>query len=831
MWVGLALALLCGGCIEAPPSTADASITERYDPQWAGCVDVGRAGCRLIDPTLVVWLPDEHSWTWTLDEHAVEPTREHVADGTRFTFDVSALDEPASLRLHEGEAAAWALELLPRRLEPENLGRDVVEGLRADAPEARNALANELLAEPTGDPANELLRIHVARRLRFDARDPGGSIEAMLPLLEREGELAGMLGAWDVRCEAALVGLFIGTQLERPPVVERWRDLESECRARAPGLAGRFDHHLGTHARHVGHYEDAERRLDRATATALRLQPHHIFETELEKLDLYVRTARWSSARTQIERLDGLGLSACDRALSGSEVGFARVRARQGGGDLGDPRPGLHAALNAHETMPCKNVTRAANDRLKLGYAAALDGDGAALRTIVESLSTAKLSGKHRLQHAELQMQLAVFEQRYDEVPGLLAQLDDALDRGEPEARWRVWMVAADAAERSGDVDRALAAYASAEAVLDTLWRGVGSDSLRARWLASFRRSAIGAMKLHRAQGNDEAAACAARRARLRALLPPQSAPCDRTWARRADEAVFLIVPADDRWSVFIVEDDRVVEATDVVPPSSEHEGWWDPWDDVLARARRVRILAAGEALMAPLHRTHWRGAPLLRTRPVTYGLDLPPQTPRSGVPTASIVFSDADPLRTLGRYRDELRALQTPLASQGWTTRWLDTPTSEAMTQQGAPADGLLLYYGHGMRVGLEGQARTSDAVGSTALRLRDDALWGPADVAALEHPPRWAVLLGCEVGAPDASSWRGGLNVAHAMLLEGTDAVLASPAPIDARAAAGLGHALLTSLDSNAFDLAEAWHVLWARQPPSGLEADLQQLRIWSR
>ena len=126
MWVGLALALLCGGCIEAPPSTADASITERYDPQWAGCVDVGRAGCRLIDPTLVVWLPDEHSWTWTLDEHAVEPTREHVADGTRFTFDVSALDEPASLRLHEGEAAAWALELLPRRLEPENLGRDVV---------------------------------------------------------------------------------------------------------------------------------------------------------------------------------------------------------------------------------------------------------------------------------------------------------------------------------------------------------------------------------------------------------------------------------------------------------------------------------------------------------------------------------------------------------------------------------------------------------------------------------------------------------------------------------------------------------------------------------
>ncbi|MBV1861629.1 MAG: hypothetical protein KUG77_24635 [Nannocystaceae bacterium] len=796
-----------------------------------------------------VWFPEtEPSWRWTIDGDATLPIVEDADGGARFSFDLSASEpNPHTLALWDSqdEVALFGLELAPDRIQLDNFefAHEVQAALQSTSPQVRGDAAKSLLADPSTTEAEELARAHYARILAYDDSDPNASAKAVLAALEREERLATAGGYWSVSCGTALIGAYFGTLGEKPELLLRPRLREAECRVWSTDLGNRFDHYLGKQALHEGAYADAEARLSRVLELSKRLHPEQSISVSESLMELFVRTGRLHEAQRELESLEALPLNLCQRAMAESSIGFIRIRARQSEGNLGDPRPGLLTALRAHAPGgDCSNVALHIHDLTKLGYDASLRGDTPGLRHYVEQLSQTRLDGKYRHQAAELELELAIAQRRFSEVPTLAEAMHRLTTQSEPEARWRLQMILAKAATAQGNSAAAQAAYVAAEGVLNELWTGVSSYAIRARWLDAYRRSALGLLRVRLDLGDLEGAACAARSARRRALQMRDDpnitkGSCEIDWARGEDELVFLIVPASaDDWYVFVVVEERVVEASLVAAPTSGHDTrWWDPWTAALGSSRRVRILASGAALRAPLHQLGWQGEPLMQQRPVTFGLDLDTSQDQEG-PTslsASVVFADADPYRSLTRYAPDIREVHATLERGGWSAGWRETSGGSLPMADAIQPGGLLFYYGHGQRVSVTRSSPLShdNDVGSTALLLAPDAQWGTQDVSSLDHAPRWAVLLGCDVAFPDDRSWSGGLNLAHALLLAGTNEVLAATGPLDAKMAAQVGARLFSGHASEAFELSDALHRLWATDPSPEALPPFSPLRVWSR
>ncbi len=850
----LVLTIGCaGGCDDtSTKGLAEARDSAVVEPIWSGCLLTGEGRrCQLYRPPLVLWLPkSDPSWTWTFDDRKTEPAHEDAANGVRFIFDPSMYEDGAhtvALWDAEGESPLFRLDLVPDPIHASNFGfaADVEAALEKTSATARLEAAKRVLSGPSPSEVETLARIHYARLLTYIEGDPIGSSESVLALLEREDRVSAEGDFWGVRCSGAITGMFWGTLLEQPEMVRRWGQLEGQCRHRSAAVEARFDQHLGKQALYEGAYAEAEDRLSNARDIAARVLPAQRIEASKELMDLYVRTGRWSEAGREIESLQAvLPMGTCDRADAESSIGFVRIRAHQSNNaDLGDPSPGLEMALQEHAPQgECPNVAFHIHDLVKLGYAAELRGDTTALRGYVERLSSEPLFGKYRHQTAELQLLLAVAEERFSEVPALASAMDDLASDSEPEAQWRRQMILAEAATAQGNNAAAQQAHVAAEVVLDELWAGVSSNALRARWLSAYRRSAVGLMRLRLEVQDLEGAACAARSARLRALDPGDESglageTCRRVWARAQNEVVFLIVPeADDDWTVFTIQKEQVVEATRVpAPDRDDAHDWWNRWTDAIRSADRVRILASGVALRAPMHQLSWLGEPLIQQRPVTFGLDLDPAHTQKAAPTpaASVVFADADPYRALGRYAADLREVHRVLERGGWSPRWRDSSGPAPAMDDAITPGGLLVYYGHGERVDVTQSAPlgSADDVGTTALLLDHDTHWGAEDVSALGQVPRWAVILGCDVAFPDVESWSGGLNLAHALLLGGTHQILAATGPVDASSAAQLAAPLLAASASAKLDLSDALHKVLATAAGSKALPGLGSLRVWSR
>ncbi len=789
------------------------------------------------------------SWKWTLDGAPISPTREDIDSGVRFSFETTALDDgPHSLTLSEDsdELPLFTLQVVPDPVVLDNFafGTEVKAALASRSPADRTELADALLAGPSISEMEEVARVHYARLLAYDKRDPGGSADAVLRLLEREEKLAAELGLWSVHCGAALLGVYWGTFRQDSELTRRWKPLEASCRGRSSGLDAKFDHYVGKQALREADYADAEVRLSNARTVASRVLPEQSVEASKNMMELYVRTGRWSEAEREVRSLQALVLGHCERANLESWLGFVRIRARQNGTPrFGATRPGLELARRAHRPGgACENAYLLAHDLAKLGYDAALRGDASALRDSVEQLSKMRLDGKYASQAAELELELAVLERRFSEVPSLSLAMERLAMDGEPEARWRRHMILARAALAKDDNAAAQLAYLAAEDVLDQLWDGVNSDALRARWLSAYRRSALGLMRARLDDDDLEGAACAARSARLRALdlqhvSGVERGPCERPWARSDGEAVFLIVPeTKDDWYVFEIVEEQVVGVTHArAPGTGENTDWWDAWTDAIGSAGRVRILASDAALHAPLHALTWRGEPLIQQRPVTFGLDLDPLRAQRRVVSApaSVVFADADPYRSLQRYAADIRRVYSTLEQGGWGPRWLETSTRIPKMKDAIDPGGLLVYFGHGERVSAEGSAMLEHAgdVGSTALLVANNTYWGIEDVSGLDAVPWSAVLLGCDVAFPDGRSWTGGLSLAHALLLAGTSEVLAATGPLEAAMAAEVGVPLFTDQTPQRLELSVALHEVWSKASGPGTRAPLAALRVWSR
>jgi tetratricopeptide (TPR) repeat protein len=196
------------------------------------------------------------------------------------------------------------------------------------------------------------------------------------------------------------------------------------------------------------------------------------------------------------------------------------------------------------------------------------------------------------------------------------------------------------------------------------------------------------------------------------------------------------------------------------------------PFKKRIERAKRIRVLPAGRLESVDFHALPFGNAILLAGRPVVYGLDLPGSAapvPLSGRHALLV----ADPRGDLPGTRVEVESVARILTSgpRPWTTEELkNTEASAESVQRRLAAADLLHYAGHGSFSGFGGWESRLLLANKTQLTLRD--------FLSL-RVPSWVVLSGCDTGRSSSDTSVQGLSLAHAFLLAGSRAVIASTRP----------------------------------------------------
>lgn len=201
------------------------------------------------------------------------------------------------------------------------------------------------------------------------------------------------------------------------------------------------------------------------------------------------------------------------------------------------------------------------------------------------------------------------------------------------------------------------------------------------------------------------------------------------------------------------------------------------PFHTAIEKAERIRILPSGPLRGVDFHALPFDGDVLLAGRPVVYGLDLPvPSGPAQ--PAGRHALLVADPRDNLPGAISEARTVRKALeaGSRPWTIEELQSADASAETVRSRLAGADLLHYaGHGTFSGFGGWDSSLLLAGETRLTL--------GDLLALDRVPAWVVLSGCDTGRSSIETPVESLGLAHAFLLAGSRAVIASVRPADDR------------------------------------------------
>jgi len=246
------------------------------------------------------------------------------------------------------------------------------------------------------------------------------------------------------------------------------------------------------------------------------------------------------------------------------------------------------------------------------------------------------------------------------------------------------------------------------------------------------------------------------------------------------------------------------------------------PFRDRIERARRVRILPSGRLEGVDFHALPFGGDVLAAGRPVVYALDLAVSaSPARAAGRRALLV--ADPRGDLPGAAAESVAVRKALQSERppWATEELtvEDASAEAVGRRLAAVD-LFHYAGHGSFSGYGGW--------DSGLLLAKDTKLTLGDLLALDRLPTWVVLSGCETGRATAETPVAGLGLAHAFLLAGSRAVVASTRPTDDRSLPAFFADLYGEWQRDA-DLAAALQragLAWRRKDP---KADWASFRLF--
>lgn len=262
-------------------------------------------------------------------------------------------------------------------------------------------------------------------------------------------------------------------------------------------------------------------------------------------------------------------------------------------------------------------------------------------------------------------------------------------------------------------------------------------------------------------------------------LGAPGDPPGEGPPAPRSGELILAYHPLPHGWVGFAADGKRVTAHRFELPPEvlSRPEELarvlLHPFQVSIRQARRLRILASGLLQGVDFHALPFDGDVVLAGRPLVYGLDLPVAAAPARTPGGHALVV-ADPRSDLPGARAEARAVAAVLASgsRPWIAEELASGKASAAAVRGRLAGADLLHYaGHGTFSGVGGW--------ESGLLLADETELTLGDFLALERLPAWVVLSGCDTGRSSTETPVEGLGLAHAFLLAGSQAVVASTRP----------------------------------------------------
>ncbi len=255
-------------------------------------------------------------------------------------------------------------------------------------------------------------------------------------------------------------------------------------------------------------------------------------------------------------------------------------------------------------------------------------------------------------------------------------------------------------------------------------------------------------------------------------------------------ELVLYLVPLRTEWVVFAATSEGLqITRTDGPALRDPQSPWLSAFPEI-ARAKKVVVVPTGEAWAFRIHEADFEGKPLIDAVPVVYSLDLPGRTPTDAPGASALVVGD--PSENLPLARAEAVQAADALADVGWRVQTLvGTQADRAALEAALGSVSLLHYAGHGLRDGPTGW--------DSALLLGEGARLGVRDVMALPRVPSGVVLTGCDTASTSPNTLDGGMNLARAFVLAGSEWVVAADQEVTDEAAAAMGKALYRAASMN--------------------------------
>lgn len=444
-------------------------------------------------------------------------------------------------------------------LRPRDAVLDEATEVRWERPEHAETLARSLVEDP------DALRRLRARALLGRLAIARGAHEEAVATLRATSREAAALGAWtEAMRDAVAASHVLRGRLHRFAEAREELARVEPLAVRDPAMGIELRYHRGLVARDVGDLRGALVELEAAVRAARARQDERREREALGALARIYESLGRDEANDAWERLAILdGPSACAEADRATNRGWKRLLAAERG--VGFEARGLFERAAQLYATECADPARVANATLNLALADWHEGrfDAAGARLAQVEGGDAAVEAWRAILKARLEPEAA------------LTTLDTVVHDGSPSLAWRL-AVERGRAWEARSVERALAAYREAEALVDRELAGVPLEGGRAGFMGRRDESVKALVRVALANGAEVVALEALRRSlmrearqlrardRLEALDPVERAAFEEALgvyrrvraevSARAAEAWTL--PADER----AVHDARVAE-------------------------------------------------------------------------------------------------------------------------------------------------------------------------------------------------------------------------------------------------------------------------------
>ncbi|MBZ5712245.1 CHAT domain-containing protein [Nannocystis pusilla] len=430
--------------------------------------------------------------------------------------------------------AIWALDVEPLPSEAAALREARRAFKRGELVRAEKILeATTQAGVDEGDSGQTAAALDLRQRIAFR----NGHFQRGVQLAERALAAYDRVGWTSRRCELAfaLAARHIDDKNDLEAAASILR-AEAHCGSSVPSLAAEYYYLCARIAELQERWRDASSGYEHARRLAERLQRRADELGYLSSHYVLADAIHDDAALRQIEaKIAGLSrdtLDLCAHATAWTNIGWTLLMRRQRGGTGPDPRVLFEWARAAYEgPTACRSHRLAQNNRINLALAQLQDGrhDEALALLVAIDPDELDLDEAQWYRIAEIEAHLAARQlERADASVAALSSL--ALRTRRPELMMHAAYHQGLLHEAQGQPERALAAYAAAEAARDELLLPWGFGAARERAAADWYQGVARMLALSLAAERPAEALCTMRTARRRALraaerlvnLPPQ---------------------------------------------------------------------------------------------------------------------------------------------------------------------------------------------------------------------------------------------------------------------------------------------------------------------